>query len=100
MSTFQVASDRELAAALQQLATRLEQNHDFAHRYVAGLRDAATPGNGQGVVAELPFGERAKVAAVARSIAAEGGEHAERLTDFASGLDASLEMHRVNGRNF
>jgi hypothetical protein len=100
MTTFQVRKDTELAAALQLVATHLEQRKDFAGRYVAGLRDAATPGNGQGVVAELPFGERAGVAAVARSIAAEGGEHAERLTDFAAGLTASLEIHRVNGGRY
>jgi len=100
MTTFQVAEDAELAGALQLVATRLEQNHDFASRYVASLRDAATPGNGWGGPGELPFGERAKVAAVARTIAAEGGEHAARLEDFANGLDASLEIHRVNGGRF
>jgi hypothetical protein len=100
VTSFQVAEDAELAAALQQLATRLERDHDFAHRYIRGLAGAAQPGNGMGAAAELPFAERAKVAAVARSIAAEGGEHAERLTDFAAGLDQSLEMHRVNGGRF
>jgi hypothetical protein len=100
MTTFQVREDAELADALQLVVTRLEQHRHYASRYVAGLRDAARPGNGWPGPGELPFGERAHVAAVARSIAAEGGPHAARLEDFAAGLEASLAQHRVNGGRF
>lgn len=101
MTTFPLGPENaELADALQLVVTRLEQNRDFTCRYVAGLRDAAMPGNGWPGPGELPFSERAHVASVARSIAAEGGPHAARLEDLAAGLDASLEQHRANGGRY
>ena len=97
MTTYPIAESDEMADALHELAAVLEQRRDFACRYIAGLRNSARPGSGVSQPGELPYAERAKVAQVARELAAEGGPHAERLQAFASGLDASLEQLRING---
>ena len=88
MTTFQVAVSDEMADALQLVTTALERTRHQAGVYVAGLRDASRPGNGWPGPGEMPWGQRAHVAAVAREVAAAHPEHAERLEGFASGLEA------------
>jgi hypothetical protein len=95
MTTFQVGESAELAAALEPLIVLLQP--DPASRYVAELRSAATPGNGFGGPAAMPFAARPMVAAAARSVAASHPEHAALLEDLANGLDQSLAQHRANG---
>jgi hypothetical protein len=98
MTTFPLGPENdELADALQLVVAHLEQKRNFAARYVAGLRDAARPGNGWGGPGELPWAERPKVAAAAREVAAAHPEHAERLVGLALGIDASLAQARANG---
>lgn len=100
MTTFQVPEDAKLAKALLQVATLLERRTDFAARYLRDLAGAAQPGNGWPGPAALPWAERTKVAAAAREVAAGHPEHAERLEDFANGIDQSMAMHRANGGRY
>lgn len=99
MTTFQLpgGENADVADALGLVLAELARTRHEATPYVSDLRSAATVGNGYSGPASMPWGVREHVAAVARGIAADHPEHAERLESLAAGLVGSLEQYRVNG---
>ena len=98
MTTFQVREDQALADALGDVATWLEQRHDYVARTVHELRAAAGPGNGWPGPASVPWADRGRISEALRAVASDGPHPlAAQLEDLAAGLDASVAQYRVNG---
>lgn len=95
MTTFQVREDQALADALTELMGRLGPDH-AAVSAVSQMRASATPGNGYGSAAAVPWAIRGKLAEELRTMASEGHPLAAELGGLADGLDATAAARSLN----